>query len=86
MCTLACRFDDGVATLASKVVIFIHVNPPSFVRSLRHFGIAENLRPRDENLRRLTAISRFKKLRIFLAINSENVTYFAQHSVLRLAR
>ena len=25
----------------------IHVNPPSFVRSLRHFGIAENLRPGD---------------------------------------
>ena len=37
------------------------VNPPSFVRSLRHFGIAENLRPGDENLRQLTVTSRFKK-------------------------
>ena len=37
----------------------IHVNPPSFVRSLRHFGIAENLRPGDENLRHLTVKSRF---------------------------
>ena len=51
-----------------------HVNPPSFVRSLRHFGIAENLRPGDENLRHLTATSRFKKLRVFLAINNENAT------------
>ena len=53
----------------------IHVNPPSFVRSLRHFGIAENLRPGDENLRHLTVTSRFKKWRIFLAINSENATW-----------
>ena len=30
------------------------VNPPSFVRRLRHFGIPENLRPGDENLRHLT--------------------------------
>ena len=42
-------------------VICIHVNPPSFVRSLRHFDIAENLRPGDENLRHLTVTSRFKK-------------------------
>ena len=35
----------------------IHVNPPSFVRRLRHFGIAENLRPGDENLRHLTVTS-----------------------------
>ena len=35
----------------------IHVNPPSFVRSLRHFGIAENLRPGHENLRHLTVTS-----------------------------
>ena len=40
----------------------IHVNPPSFVRSLRHFGIAENLRPGVENLRHLTVTSRFKKI------------------------
>ena len=52
----------------------IHVNPPSFVRSLRHFGIAENLRPGDENLRHLTVTSIFKKMCIFLAINSENST------------
>ena len=39
----------------------IHVNPPSFVRSLRHFCIAENLRPGDENLRHLTVTPRFKK-------------------------
>ena len=38
----------------------IHVNPPSFVRSLRHFGIAENLRPGDENLRHLTVTSKLK--------------------------
>ena len=43
----------------------IHVNPPSFVRSLRHFDIAENLRPGDENLRHLTVTSRFKKLVYF---------------------
>ena len=54
----------------------IHVNPPSFVRSLRHFGIAENLRPGDEHLRHLAVTSRLKKLRIFLAINSENSTPF----------
>ena len=36
------------------IPIYIHVNPPSFVRRLRHFGIAENLRPGDENLRHLT--------------------------------
>ena len=36
----------------------IHVNPPSFVRRLRHFGIAENLRPGDANLRHLTVTSR----------------------------
>ena len=56
----------------------IHVNPPSFVRSLRHFGIAENLRPGDENLRHLTVASRFKKklhIGLSLAINSENATY-----------
>ena len=41
--------------------MLIHVNPPSFVRSLRHFDIAENLRPGDENLRHLTVTSRFKK-------------------------
>ena len=35
----------------------IHVNPPSFVRSLRHFGMDENLRPGDENLRHLTITS-----------------------------
>ena len=29
----------------------LHVNPPSFVRRLRHFGIPENLSPGDENLR-----------------------------------
>ena len=34
-----------------------HVNPPSFVRTLRHFGIVENLRPGDENLRHLTVTS-----------------------------
>ena len=39
----------------------MHVNPPSFVRSLRHFGIAENLRPGDENLRHLTLTPRIKK-------------------------
>ena len=57
-------------------LVYIHVNPPSFVRSLRHFGIAENLRPGDENLRHLTVDSRFITLRrpIFLAINSENAT------------
>ena len=43
--------------------ISIHVNPPSFVRSLRHFDITENLRPGDENLRHLTVTSRFKKMR-----------------------
>ena len=43
-----------------KMVCIIHVNPPSLVRSLRHFGIAENLRPGDENLRHLTVTSRFK--------------------------
>ena len=37
--------------------VFRHVNPPSFVRRLRHFGIAENLRPGDENLRHLTVTS-----------------------------
>ena len=43
----------------------IHVNPPSFVRSLRHFDIAENLRLGDENLRHLTVTSRFKKKCVF---------------------
>ena len=43
----------------------IHVNPPSFVRSLRHFGMAQNLRPGDENLRHLTVTSIFKKMRMF---------------------
>ena len=38
-------------------LVGIHVNPPSFVRRLRHFGIAENLRPGDENLRHLTVTS-----------------------------
>ena len=52
----------------------IHVNPPSLVRILRHFSIAENLSPGDENLRHLTVTRRFKKLHIFLAINSENAT------------
>ena len=52
----------------------IHVNPPSLVRSLRHFGIAENLRPRDENLRHLTVTSTFKKIAYLLAIDSENLT------------
>ena len=42
----------------------IHVNHPSLVRSLRHFGISGNLRPGDENLRHLTVTSRFKKLHI----------------------
>ena len=37
--------------------ISIHVNPPSFVRRLRHFGIAENLRPGDEHLRHFTVTS-----------------------------
>ena len=50
----------------------IPVNPPSFVRSLRHFGIAENLRPGDENLRHLRVTPRFKKMRIIFAIKSEN--------------
>ena len=39
----------------------IHVNPPSFVRSLRHFDVAENLRPEDENLRHLTVTSILKR-------------------------
>ena len=47
----------------------IHVNPPSFVRSLRHFGIAENLRPGDENLRHLTVTSRIKKNCIYFFRN-----------------
>ena len=46
-----------LARWGSPCSLGIHVNPPSFVRSLRHFGIAENLRPGDENLRYL----RFKK-------------------------
>ena len=52
----------------------IHVNPPSFVRSLRHFGIVENLRPGDENLRHLTVTSIFegKKVNI-LAITTKKV-------------
>ena len=58
-------------TYATPTSHYIHVNPPSFVRSLRHFDIAENLRPGDENLRYLTVTSRLKKLHIFLAINSE---------------
>ena len=46
----------------------VHVNPPSLVRSdsLRHFGIAENLRPGDENLRHLTVTSRFKIIASFV--------------------
>ena len=50
----------------------IHVNPPSFVRSLRHFGIVEILRPGDENLRHLTVTSIFKKIAYFLAITNVN--------------
>ena len=66
----------------------IHVNPPSFVRSLRHFGIAENLRPGDEkNLRHLTVTSIFKKMRIFFAIRNQNANFVSLrvHSVLKLA-
>ena len=33
----------------STKYIGLHVNPPSFVRSLRHFGIAENLRPESQS-------------------------------------
>ena len=48
---------DAVSLVSALKII--HVNPPSFVRSLRHFGIAENLRPGDENLRHLTVTSIF---------------------------
>ena len=55
--------NSRVAELVLRITyIYIHVNPPSFVRSLRHFGIAENLRPGDENLRHLTFTSILKKL------------------------
>ena len=57
-------------------MICIHVNPPSFELSLRHFGIAENLRPGDEHLRHLTVTSRFKKIRLFLAIKRETQPSF----------
>ena len=56
--------------------IGLHVNPPSLVRSLRHFGIAENLRPRDKNLRNLTVTSRLKKIAYLVAINCEKQTNF----------
>ena len=63
-------------TRTSTGVICIHVNPPSFELSLRHFGIAENLRPGDEHLRHLTVTSRFKKIRLFLAIKRETQPSF----------
>ena len=54
-----------------------HICQPSVIRilrSLRHFDIAENLRPGDENLRHLTVTSRFKKnTYIFLAIKRGKV-------------
>ena len=52
---------------SSGIITSLHVNPPSFVQSLRHFAIAENLRPGNENLRHLTVTSRLK-----------NCTYFCQ--------
>ena len=60
-----CRTRNQVSPSSNPPLVpfrrFIHVNPPSFVRSLRHFDIAENLRPGDENLRHLAVTSRFKK-------------------------
>ena len=53
------------AALLFEVSHCIHVNPPSLVRSLRHFGIAENLRPGDENLSHLTVTSRIKKIAVY---------------------
>ena len=74
-------------------IIRIHVNPPSFVRSLRHFGIAENLRPGDENLRHLTVPSRIQNVWQSIVKTQRNFHDFFRHfvsprvhSVLRLAR
>ena len=53
------RFADCDTSLFSRVLHTCQTS--SLVRSLRHFGIAENLRPGDENLRHLTVTSRFKK-------------------------
>ena len=53
---------------------YIHVNPPSFVQSLRHFRIVENLHPGDENLRHLMVTWIFKKCVYFVAINNKNAT------------
>ena len=61
---------DGIPpsrTMTSHVALAVHVAilTSLFVRSLRHFGIAENLRPGDENLRHLTVTSRFKKKSVY---------------------
>ena len=71
---LATSLSPDPKSLHCYFVYSIHVNPPSFVRSLRHFGIAENLRPGDENLRDLKVTSRLQKMRVFLAITGEKAT------------
>ena len=48
--------------------------------TLSHFGIAENLRPGDENLRHLTVSSKFKNQIVFLvAVLHGEIPYVGRH-------
>ena len=65
----------------------IHVNPPSFVRRLRHFNFAENLRHGDENLRHLTVTARKKNYVQFFILHIKNGTNFSfRFDILVLSR
>ena len=65
----------------------IHVNPPSFVRRLRHFNFAENLRHGDENFRHLTATAEKKIYVQFFILPIKNGTNFSfRFDILVLSR
>ena len=65
----------------------MHVNPPSFVRRLRHINFAENLRHGDENLRHLTVIAEKKFTYNFFILNIKNGTNFSfRFDILVLSR